>query len=150
VNNVWGGLVAGSVPPEPEFEVAPWYSRIAKRDAELRLEVMIVDTPAAVAISAAMSFVSIPPVPKLEPRVAVLTTGNHINKERVLTTQSVTLSTDRNSRLHHFDEPRGWIFPRICGVKSIHVGEKEEVIRMDHGRGNRRKCVVIAKFYFLV
>jgi len=36
---------------------------------------MIVDTPAAVAISAAMSFVSILPVPKFEPRVAVLTTA---------------------------------------------------------------------------
>jgi hypothetical protein len=34
---------------------------------------MIVDTPAAVAISAAMIFVSIPPVPRFEPRVAVLT-----------------------------------------------------------------------------
>lgn len=37
------------------------------------LEVMIVVTPAAVAMSAAMSFVSIPPVPKLEPNVDVLT-----------------------------------------------------------------------------
>ncbi len=34
---------------------------------------MIVETPAAVAISAAISFVSIPPVPKLEPNVVVLT-----------------------------------------------------------------------------
>jgi hypothetical protein len=55
------------------LDVALWYSRIAKRDAGVRLDVMIVDTPAAVAISAAISFVSIPPVPKLEPRVAVLT-----------------------------------------------------------------------------
>jgi len=37
------------------------------------LEVITVVTPAAVAISAAMSFVSIPPVPRLDPRVAVLT-----------------------------------------------------------------------------
>lgn len=37
------------------------------------LEVMTVVTPAAVAISAAISFVSIPPVPRLEPRVVVLT-----------------------------------------------------------------------------
>lgn len=34
---------------------------------------MIVETPPADAISAAMSFVSIPPVPSLDPRVAVLT-----------------------------------------------------------------------------
>lgn len=70
---MWGGLVVRFVPSEQGLEVAPWYSRIAKRDAGVRLEVMTVDTPAAVAISAAMSFVSIPPVPKLEPRVAVLT-----------------------------------------------------------------------------
>jgi len=75
VNNVWGGLVVGFVPCEQGLEAAPWYSRIAKRDAGVRLEVMMVDTPAAVAISAAISFVSIPPVPKLEPRVAVLTMG---------------------------------------------------------------------------
>lgn len=36
-------------------------------------EQMTVETPAAVAISAAMSLVSIPPVPRLEPRVVVLT-----------------------------------------------------------------------------
>ena len=33
----------------------------------------MVITPAAVAISAAMSFVSIPPVPRLDPSVVVLT-----------------------------------------------------------------------------
>lgn len=38
------------------------------------LEVMIVVTPAPVAISAAMSFVSMPPVPRLDPSVDVLTT----------------------------------------------------------------------------
>ena len=37
------------------------------------LEVMMVATPAAVAMSAAMSLVSIPPVPRLEPSVVVLT-----------------------------------------------------------------------------
>ena len=36
-------------------------------------EVMMVVTPAAVAMSAAMSLVSIPPVPRLEPRVFVET-----------------------------------------------------------------------------
>jgi hypothetical protein len=43
---------------------------------------MIVDTPAAVAISAAMSFVSIPPVPRSEPRDAVLTVAITRTKER--------------------------------------------------------------------
>ncbi len=37
------------------------------------LDVMIVVTPAAVAISAAISLVSIPPVPRLDPSVVVLT-----------------------------------------------------------------------------
>lgn len=44
------------------------------------LEVMIVVTPAAVAISAAISFVSIPPVPKLEPSVVVLTVDEGAHK----------------------------------------------------------------------
>ncbi len=37
------------------------------------LDVMMVVTPAPVAISAAMIFVSMPPVPRLDPRVVVLT-----------------------------------------------------------------------------
>lgn len=45
-------------------------------------DVITVDTPAAVAISAAISFVSIPPVPRLEPRVAVLTAKAHVNTRR--------------------------------------------------------------------
>ena len=45
------------------------------------LLLMIVVTPVSVAISAAMSFVSIPPVPKLEPRVLVLTNINLSNYE---------------------------------------------------------------------
>jgi hypothetical protein len=49
------------------------YSMIRKMHVGSLLEVMMVVTPAAVAISAAMSFVSIPPVPKLDPNVVVLT-----------------------------------------------------------------------------
>jgi len=49
------------------------YSMILKIFSGCFEEVTIVSTPAAVAISAAMSFVSIPPVPSLEPNVAVLT-----------------------------------------------------------------------------
>lgn len=52
-----------------------WYSMMANMFSGILLEVMIVVTPAAVAISAAMSFVSIPPVPRLDPRVVVLTVG---------------------------------------------------------------------------
>lgn len=50
-----------------------WNSMMGKIFDGFLLEVMIVVTPAAVAISAAISFVSIPPVPRLDPRVAVLT-----------------------------------------------------------------------------
>lgn len=42
------------------------------------LDVMTVVTPAPVAISAAMSFVSIPPVPRLDPSVEVLTMSRHV------------------------------------------------------------------------
>lgn len=45
-------------------------------------EVMIVDTPAAVAISEAMSLVSIPPVPREEPSVSVLTKNEDYHKNR--------------------------------------------------------------------
>ena len=45
---------------------------------------MTVVTPAAVAISAAISFVSIPPVPSFDPRVFVLT----ISKGEIRTLQS--------------------------------------------------------------
>lgn len=43
------------------------------------LDVMIVVTPAPVAISAAINFVSIPPVPSLEPSVAVLTLIQYVS-----------------------------------------------------------------------
>lgn len=52
------------------------YSIILKMLLGSLLDVMIVLTPAAVAISAAMSLVSIPPVPKCEPSVVVLTNSN--------------------------------------------------------------------------
>lgn len=57
------------------------------------LLLITVVTPVSVAISAAMSFVSIPPVPRLEPRVLVLTNigqleqlRNHADGELTLTT----------------------------------------------------------------
>ncbi len=49
------------------------YSMMLKMFSGFLLEQMIVVTPAAVAISAAMSFVSIPPVPSFDPKVLVLT-----------------------------------------------------------------------------
>jgi hypothetical protein len=50
-----------------------WYSIIPNMFSGFLLDVMIVVTPVSVAISAAMSFVSMPPVPRLEPSVLVLT-----------------------------------------------------------------------------
>lgn len=56
-----------------DFLAALWYSIMLNIFSGRLLEVMIVVTPAPVAISAAISLVSIPPVPRLEPRVVVLT-----------------------------------------------------------------------------
>jgi hypothetical protein len=50
-----------------------WYSIISKICSGLLLDVITVATPAAVAISAAINLVSIPPVPRLDPSVDVLT-----------------------------------------------------------------------------
>jgi hypothetical protein len=60
---------------EVDDESRESYSMILKTFSGCFDVVTIVSTPAAVAISAAMSFVSIPPVPSLEPNVAVLTRG---------------------------------------------------------------------------
>lgn len=61
------------VPGVEETLVELWYSIMLKMFSGRLLDVMMVVTPAAVAISAAMIFVSIPPVPRLDPRVVVLT-----------------------------------------------------------------------------
>lgn len=50
-----------------------WYWITPNIFSGFLLDNMTVVTPAAVAISAAMSFVSIPPVPRLDPSVVVLT-----------------------------------------------------------------------------
>lgn len=60
---------------EVDDESRESYSMILKTFSGCFEEVTIVSTPAAVAISAARSFVSMPPVPSLEPNVAVLTRG---------------------------------------------------------------------------
>lgn len=61
---------------EDEEDLLPLlYSIISNIRSGCALDEMTVVTPAAVAISAAMSFVSIPPVPSFEPSVFVLTEG---------------------------------------------------------------------------
>ena len=72
VNTVWGGRTRGGE-EEPDLRCKS-YSMIRKTFSGCLLDVIIVVTPAAVDISAAMSLVSIPPVPRLEPSVVVLTT----------------------------------------------------------------------------
>lgn len=78
LTNVGGesrGLPTGLVlPGEVDFNEL-WYSMMPNMLPGCLLEVMIVVTPVSVAISAAMSLVSIPPVPRLEPKVLVLTDG---------------------------------------------------------------------------
>jgi hypothetical protein len=58
-----------------DFVRAVSYSIILNTFSGVLDDVTIVETPAAVAISAAISLVSMPPVPNLDPRVAVLTIG---------------------------------------------------------------------------
>ena len=77
---------AGAVPTLPAElrpEATPWYSRMVmgRGVAGLRLEVMTVVTPAAIAISAAINFVSSPPFPTLESRVAVLTVSTNSGQQ---------------------------------------------------------------------
>lgn len=55
-------------------------------------EVMMVDTPAAVAISEAISFVSIPPVPREEPSVSVLTVHEIRHEQRSELVNSISTS----------------------------------------------------------
>lgn len=113
------------------------------------LEVMTVVTPAPVAISAAMSFVSIPPVPRLEPNVDVLTVAslntNHTQKR----CRKLTLCSDVCYGPHDVDLPRSRIFSWVCGVQSVNIGEEEEVISVNHRRSDCREGVIVAKFYFL-
>jgi hypothetical protein len=75
------GGVGESDPSVGEVWTRVLYSMILKMLDGFLEDVITVDTPAAVAISAAISFVSIPPVPRLEPRVAVLTTEAHVRVE---------------------------------------------------------------------
>ena len=58
------------------------------------LLLIIVVTPVSVAISAAMSFVSIPPVPRLEPRVLVLTNIGQLEQLRDHVDGELTLTTN--------------------------------------------------------
>ena len=58
------------------------------------LLLIIVVTPVSVAISAAMSFVSIPPVPRLEPRVLVLTNIGQLEQLRDYVDGELTLTTN--------------------------------------------------------
>ncbi len=82
MKHVWGGrgkrVVAVRDPDESRDRNLDWLVALSSQwmsrtTLGLCEEATIVDTPAAVAISAAISLVSIPPVPKLEPRVFVLT-----------------------------------------------------------------------------
>jgi len=66
-------MVEGST---PGMEAVAWYSMMDRMLSGFLEEAMMVFTPASVAMSAAISFVSIPPVPRLDPSVAVLT-GMH-------------------------------------------------------------------------
>ena len=59
--------------PTPGMEIMVWYLMMDGMFSGFLEEAMTAFTPASVATSVAISFVSIPPVPGLGPSVAVLT-----------------------------------------------------------------------------
>jgi hypothetical protein len=95
------------------------YSMISNMFSGCLLVVMIVVTPAPVAISAAMSFVSIPPVPRLDPNVVVLTVEgcellkNQIKDEAFI---KLTLLSDSIDRWDDLDRFSRRVFARIWRV----------------------------------
>jgi hypothetical protein len=81
------------------------------------LDVITVVTPAAVAMSAAINLVSIPPVPRLDPNVVVLTvTSLDVRERLIMKGVVVTFLTDGRYRIYHFYELGIRIFP---GVRSV-------------------------------
>jgi hypothetical protein len=61
----------------------------------------------------------------------------------------MTLSSNICNGRHDINLSCSWVFPRVRRVQAINVREEEEVIGMDHRRRDRRKRVVVTKFYFL-
>lgn len=111
-----------------------WYSMMLNIISGFLLEVMMVVTPAAVAISAAISFVSIPPVPRLDPSVVVLTAESISANvaQMLLHNRKRTFSPNGRYRIHDFYLLSIWILPWIRSVKTIHIREEEQVVCMNH------------------
>ena len=97
------------------------YSMIRKIFFGSLLDVMTVMTPAAVAISAAMSLVSIPPVPRFDPRVFVLTFTQLSAHERSAVSRRPTLRTNGRDGCHDVYSRSIGVFPRIRRVQPIHI-----------------------------
>lgn len=115
-----------------------------------REEVITVATPAAAAISAAMSLVSIPPVPRAEPRLRVDTDEVWLGIGWEEGKRVGTLGADGVDGGNSVESPRGGVLPRVGGVERVDVGEQEEVVGVDHGRGHGGEGVIVAEFDFLV
>ena len=99
------------------------YSMIRKIQDGSLLEVMIVVTPAAVAISAAMSFVSIPPVPRLDPKVVVLTVIKVFIRKEEKYASKLTFQADGWDGINNFNLLCIWVFTRVRSVETIDVRE---------------------------
>jgi len=113
------------------------------------LDVMMVVTPAPVAISAAISFVSIPPVPRLDPSVDVLT-GERVSFGQIfLHLWNRTLGSNGSDRYDFVNLFRGRIFSWVGSIQTIDVCKQEKVIGMNHRTCDSRQRVIIAKFNFL-
>ena len=114
---------------------------------------MIVETPPAHAISAAMSFVSIPPVPRLDPRVSVLASCQYYRERQKSRGERwwrrPTQFSDLHHRFHDFDELGACVPSWVGSIESIHVGEKKKKIGVYHRGGNGGERVVVPKANFL-
>ena len=81
--------------------------------------------------------------------LTVTINGDQKSTYVTLSRQRVTLCANRSGRLYDLDEPGRRVFPGVSSVQSVYVREEEEIIRVDHRGGDRRKRVIITEFYFL-
>lgn len=130
------------------------FSMTAKISCAFSECMMTVVTPAAVANSAAMSFVDMPPVPSDVPRVAVDTASSVslLDQSTITAEWSVarrTLSFDLFDIAHHSHRSCIGITPWIIGIQALDIGEQEEVVGMHDCRRDGREGIVIAKLDFL-
>jgi hypothetical protein len=101
--------------------------------------VMIVVTPTEAANSAAMSLVTIPPVPMLLPGEDTTCQFPPFSGGRE------TIRFNYGDIFDNFNCLCIWICPWIIRVQTIHIRHQKQVIRIHHPRRNRTQRIVISK-----